>query len=108
MNTIQDYDFIAERQWDYHVSPSEKVPVRVGFTKPKQGTRGKFWEAKFLIFWPDGKIIERAVYGTDSVDALIQLVALFRIECDKLTTALGETVTFESTGALFGYENGKP
>lgn len=100
----QIYDFIAERQWDYHVSPSEKLPVRVGFTKPKQGTRGKLWEAKFLIFWPDGKIIERRVFGTDSVDALIQIIKLFRIECDKLRSAMADTVSFESGSSLFGYE----
>lgn len=70
MNTdTQGSDFIAERWWDYHVSPSEKIPVRAAFTRPAQGTRGKLWEARFLIFWPDGNIIERTAFGPDSADA---------------------------------------
>jgi len=110
MNTDPSgYDFIAERQWEYHISATEVVPIRVAFTRPKQGTPdqgvcGKFWEAKFLIFWINGKTIERKTYGTDAVDALIMIVALFQIECRKIRDEMNGRITFHSGTLLFGYE----
>jgi hypothetical protein len=105
MNTeFSEQEFIAERQWEYRISPTESIPIRVAFTRPKQGVRGTLWEAKFLIFWINGKTIERKTYGTDSVDALIMIVALFHIECRKISDEMNGSITYDSHPLLFGYE----
>jgi hypothetical protein len=103
--TLMDNDeYIAERVWAYLSDSGVALPVKVVFTKPRQGGRGPLWEAKFSLIWPDKVRIERRVFGTDSVDALIQIVELFRIESGKLRDEFGDKITFEGTKSLFGYE----
>jgi hypothetical protein len=98
-----ELDYIAERHWEYHSASGEILSIPVRLSKPKQGVHGKLWESRLLIHWPDGTIIQRRAIGTDSVDALIQLIELFRIECKNLSSAMGDTLRFGADSSLFGY-----
>jgi hypothetical protein len=97
-----EHDFIAEREWDYRVNTNKIIKVRVGFRKPAKVT-DELWKSEFLIFWPDGKIIVRATRGCDPVDALMSVISLFRIECEKLKEALGDKITFSTSSSLSEY-----